>query len=517
MPYNAAEAREYREFVELCRRIRSTTSQLVPKEAPEVRRARIERLKRNFEDFCKYYFPNLTTAEFGWFHKRAARRIIRDPNIFAVLEWPREHAKSVFADIMVPMFLYARGELTGMIIASSTGDKAATLLSDLRAQFEANELWRNDYGNLCAPGEWRSDYFATVNDCGFWAFGRGQSPRGVRKAASRPNYCVVDDIDDKTLCRNSRRVRDTVDWILEDVYGALSIQGARMIVCGNRIHKSSTLAHIVGDIEPGDPKRDGIYHLKVWALEDPRTHRKNMGPDGVPAWRERYTREMIEERMRKIGHRAALREFFHEHIEEGIVFRHEWIQWGPVPRKDRLDTIVVYGDPSFKNTKASDYKAVVAVGRKGPKLFVLDAWVAQATIRSMVQVFYDLFDRYGEFARYYIEANMLQDLLFKDEFIAEGERRGYQLPLRHDKRRKPDKVTRIENLTPLFERGLISFNERMKKDPGMQMLVAQLLGFPDSHDDGPDALEGAIHMLRQAGRGAMAPRLGRYRRNSRRM
>jgi len=198
---------------------------------------------------------------------------------------------------------------------------------------------------------------------------------------------------------------------------------------------------------------------------------------------------MLMDRMAKVGYRASRREYFHEHIEDGVVFLNDWIKWEKPPAVAQMDEVVTYGDPSFKNTKGSDYKAVVTVGRKGRKLYVLNAWVAQATINTMVNVFYDVYEKYGTYSRYYIEANMLQDLLFDDEFVAVGDQRGRQLPIRQDKRKKPDKYTRIENLSPLFERELVSFHKHKRKSGGMKTLIQQLLAFPTGHDDGPDALE----------------------------
>lgn len=508
------EQRQYQEWLDLCDRIRSHTTIPLSESAEETKN-RAAGLREDFVKFCKYYFPHYMDSEFGWFHKKAAKEIIADRTCFAVLEWPREHAKSVFADIMLPLFLYAKGELTGMVIASATEDKAADLLSDLQAEFEGNQRFIHDYGSKVHMGSWRDGAFTTTDGIGFWAFGRGQSPRGIRVGSRRPNMAVVDDIDDKVIVRNEMRVRDAVDWVLEDLYGALSIQGSRMIIAGNRIHKKSILAHLVGDVEPDDPKRTGITHIKVYAFEDKR-HGKSDHINGRPAWKERYSAEQLLDKMPKMGYRASRREYFHEHIEEGIVFRYEWIQWGKVPALEKLEDINDYCDPSFKDTKKSDYKAVVTVGKQGRYVYVLSAWVRQATGTAMVQRMYDDFETYANHARYWIESNFLQDLLL-DEFITEGDKRGYQLPIRRDDRKKENKEMRIENLSPLFERGLVIFNEKMRDNPDMQTLIQQLLSFPYGHDDGPDALQGGIDLLQASTRRSMIqPRFGKYRNNSKR-
>lgn len=492
-----SDKKAYDEWLLLCKRIKSKTAADRPtRETSKQKRARIEKLLCNFNDFCKYYFKEYCKSDFAWFHLEAEKKITADKKVFAVLEWPREHAKSVFADILLPMWLKAKEQLTGLILVSANQDKAAGLLSDLQAQLEYNELYAHDFGEQVGYGSWTENHFVTKDGVGFWAFGRGQSPRGARQAALRPNMAIVDDIDDKGLVKNQTRVLETVDWIKEDLLGSLSIEGGRLLLVGNRIHKQSTLAHIVGDIEQGDKKNEGITHIKVFAFERGKDHRKAMpGEKGAkPAWHERHKASDLIDRMSKQGHRAAMREYFHEHHEEGLIFKEDWIIWQNMPKK--FDSLAVYCDPSFKDTAKADYKAIVTVGRIKEKYYVVDAWVRQASVKSMVNAFYDIFSTYGNEAKYYMEANMLQDLLLK-EFDQEAAERGYHVPLRADKKKKDNKFMRIEAISPLFERGHVIFNEAKRGCPDMQNLKLQIIGFGNlsMKDDGPDALEGAISKL----------------------
>lgn len=506
------EKRAYEAWLSLRERIKSATALAPINEGQKDKKKRLRKLKRNFVAFAKYYFPHYLDSGFGYFHKETAAQIAHDKNIFAVLEWPREHAKSVFSNVFLAMWLKARGELSGMIVGSANQDKASGLLSDLQAELLENKRFINDFGQQSTMGDWRNGHFMDSEGCGYWAFGRGQSPRGVRKAAKRPNFGVIDDIDDKVIVKNPARVREALNWILEDFYGALSIQASRLVIAGNRIHKGSILAHIVGDVEVDDQKRTGIYHSKVFAIEHAKGV-KGTPNNGQPAWKERYTLDMLNARIEKMGYRASRREYFHEHVQEGLIFQNDWIQYAKPP--EDFDEIITYCDPSFKDTKKSDYKAIVTVGRSKSKLYVLGAWVRQASITAMVKAHYDIYEVLGAQSRYYIEANMLQSL-FLDDFDEEADRAGYHVPIRADKRKKPDKFTRIENLSPLFERGKVFFNEQKKNTPDMQMLVTQLLAFGSAaHDDGPDALEGAVSLIQRGSRRMIEPRMGKFRRGSR--
>ena len=117
------------------------------------------------------------------------------------------------------MYLKALGKLTGVVLSSANENKADGLLADLQEQLMFNERYKADYGLQYKSGKWDTGHFVTADGIGFWAFGRGQSPRGVREAALRPNLVIVDDIDDAEICKNEKRVQDAVDWVLGDLYG----------------------------------------------------------------------------------------------------------------------------------------------------------------------------------------------------------------------------------------------------------------------------------------------------------
>ena len=131
----------------------------------------------------------------------------------------------------------------------------------------------------------------------------------------------------------------------------------------------------------------------------------------------------------------------------------------------------------------------------------------------MVRWFYDLHESMpeGVICDYYMEANFLQDIIL-DEFTTEGNLRGYQLPIRPDHRKKPDKYQRVEAVSPLWERGFVWYNEAMKADRDMLTGIEQTLSFEKgsrTHDDAPDADEGAIYILQKRTRSEIySPSLG---------
>ena len=40
-----------------------------------------------------------------------------------------------------------------------------------------------------------------------------QSPRGLKKQEQRPDYIVIDDLDDDEMSHNEERIRQATDWV----------------------------------------------------------------------------------------------------------------------------------------------------------------------------------------------------------------------------------------------------------------------------------------------------------------
>ena len=82
-----------------------------------------------------------------------------------------------------------------------------------------------------------------------------------------------------------------------------------------------------------------------------------------------------------------------------------------------------------------------------------------------------------------------------------------------DTRKKPDKLQRIEAVSPLWERGFVFYNEKLKDSPDMIAGIDQTLALERgsrAHDDAPDADEGAIYILQRNFRQeTFKPRFGR--------
>jgi predicted phage terminase large subunit-like protein len=459
------------------------------------RLSRVARARKDYAFFVSYYFNHYCTdAQTGKaipaaaFHVKAANMLKNNRNIQAVFQWARGHAKSTNMDIFMPLWLMCqeKPEINVVALVGKSWENAVKLISDIQVELEYNDRYINDFGIHKGSGTWADGKFITNTDIAFYALGRGQSPRGLRYKSKRPDYIIIDDLDDDELCRNKARVTALTEWVRTALFGCFGAEGGRFVMVGNLISNNSVLKNI-SDIGASKVSKVNIIDKK-----------------GNPSWADFWTLDRIERQRQAMGFRAFEREYMNNPVTEGAVFKNEWIQWvKPLPLH-KYEQIVAYCDPSFKNSATSDYKAIKMWGRYGSSLHLLSAFVRRCSIAEMVRRFYDLHESLPDnvVCEYYIEANFLQDLLL-DEFATEGDLRGYQLPIRADRRSKPDKFQRVEATSPLYERGVIAYNENLKTDPDMQTALDQLLGFEKGarvNDDSPDADEGAIFILQQGGR-----------------
>lgn len=482
----------------------STTINVAESEKDKL--ARIKKVRGDYAAFVDYYFPHYTvnpetgkTTPCADFHIKAANKVKKERNLKAVFKWHRGAAKSTHLDIFIPLWLKCQEvkQLNVMVLVGKSEDNANTLLADIQAELQFNQRYIHDFGQQYNNGSWEDGEFVTKDGTAFFARGRGQSPRGLRHRSHRPDYIVIDDLDDDELCENPARVTRLTNWVKEALFGALDGGRGRFIMVGNLIAKNSVLANIAAT--------DGVHvsQINIW------------DKNGNVSWAAKWTPDEVKDIERFQGYRSFQKEYMNNPITEGAIFRQDWIKWGKLPDLKKFEELVLYIDPSFKGTTKNDYKAAKLWGKVGSQLWHIKAFVRQCSVAEMVRWLYDLYEwslEKGIAIKWYMEANFMQDTIL-DEFRREGDLRGYQLPISGDKRKKPDKFQRVEAISPLWERGFVTYNEDEKNDPDMLAGIDQTLAFEKGmrgHDDAPDADEGAIWYLQKHTRvNSFTPSFGR--------
>lgn len=445
-------------------------------EAPATKKARMAKLEANHEEWFRYYFPTYYTSEPAPFHKRSTRRVMENPEHVEARAWSRELSKSG-RTMMEVLKLTLTGAKSTVILTSNSKDNAVRLLAPYKANLEKNHRIINDYGVQERLGSWTEDEFKTRPGVSFRAIGKGQSPRGSRNDAKRPDVLIVDDFDTDEDCRNPDTVEKYWDWLERAFYATRSISNPLlMIFCGNIIAEDCTMVRAM----------DIADYAEIINIRDKQ---------GKSTWPQKNTEEMIERVLSKISYTAAQGEYFNNPITKGKVIKA--LNYKKLPPLSRYAFLVVYTDPSYKAGKKNDFKATAMVGRYKDEYHVRFVRCAQTTTANMLDWHYEAIKEVqGKTALFHlIEWPAIDDTL-KLEITKANERHKVTLPLKADERTKPDKFFRIESLLePLNRMEKLWFDERLKDSPHMKAMEAQFLALsPTSraHDDGPDCVEGAV-------------------------
>jgi len=190
-------------------------------------------------------------------------------------------------------------------------------------------------------------------------------------------------------------------------------------------------------------------------------------------------------------------------------------------------------DPSVKETKKADYKAMITVGldKSTMNYYVIDSWIKKASIENMLKATFRLYEKYHHNLIGF-ESNGFQILL---KPLYEELEKEYQisLPFKTVEHYHQSKNIRIAPLSPLMERGKLFFRKcgvigaspqfgEWSVESGVsrggtstphstlqtphsgsnaplddtKILIEQLLYYPQANvnDDGPDALAGAVNL-----------------------
>jgi phage uncharacterized protein (putative large terminase), C-terminal domain len=487
-----------------CRRIAQATIINI-NESPQDKKKRIADHESDYAKWFEYYFPNYAKSKCAPFHRSLAKYIVKNKRCRVLAEWYRSAAKSVHINMGIPLFLmFAKKDLKFMLIIGANEKKAKKLLSSIQGQLAYNKRLINDYGAKFQHGDWADGDFATVDGVRFMALGFGQDPRGSREDAERPDYITTDDVDTKKHMNNDRIMRESVDYITEDVWGCFdAVDGGteRYIHANNNTNKNSITNRLKAFYLQAKQraKEDGeqnIFHIStVKAVKDLTTFE--------PTWPDKTSADYWRKKFKETPYRSFMREYMHTHIQDGAIFKHEDIIHGDVESLKKYDGLVFYGDLSYKD--AGDFKALILVGKIGREFHIIHTYLRQGSRAKCAEWLYNLYEdkRLERFnIKYMIEGLFAMDD-FVNDFDIEGDKRGYQIPVTADKRSKADKFDRIESIAGHFERHHVIFNLKERDNPDQTTLIDQFMAFEKgsgAHDDGADAVHGAIAALNKVTR-----------------
>jgi hypothetical protein len=480
-----------------CIRISQATSiNINEKHADKLKR--IAEFEKEYVTWFEYYFPNYAKKKCAWFHKKMANAIIKNKQVKALFEAYRSSGKSVHIDMGIPLYLYlAKNDLRFMLLVGKTEPKAKALLSGIQAQLQYNHRLKNDYGNKFQQGDWSDGNFMTSDGVRFMSLGFGQDPRGAREQAERPDYIAVDDVDSKKHLKNNDLMSEAIDFITEDIWGCFDSDDdatERFVYANNNFHKNSITNRlkefILQKIKEAKEAQEShvFFHLRVDAVKDINTFEPN--------WVEKTSAGYWKKKFKSMPYRSFMREFMNTHIEEGKVFKAEWLQYTKILPYHKYDAICFYGDLSWKDEAC--HKSIVALGKIKRQFHILHIFFRQTTRTQVAKWLYDIYedkrlDKFDNIA--YKFEGLFAMSEFVNDFDSEGDERNYYIPIIPSKARKGDKDDRIEGISDFFERLNVFWNIDEKDNADQVLARETYLDFQKGAKipkDFLDALHGAF-------------------------
>jgi len=416
-----------------------------------------------------------------------------------VVAAPREFAKTTITSFGYVLHQICHCRRHFIIIASDTEDLASDLTGYIYLELLHNERLKCDFGEL-GRDHWAVDDFVTLTDVRLKARGRGQRLRGLKHKQHRPDLIILDDLENDQQARSPDLVKKLLSWITGAVYPAIEASGSLFWIGTILARRSALYTAIHSQEEPWKHWSRRLYRAlneapdkeMVGSAHPPSSAAEGGGATSL--WPSRHPVPKLLEQKRLMGSLAFNREKQNNPVDEEGVFQEDWFRFyhsADLTGKDLL--VAGFFDPSIGIGEASDFKALVTVGleRQGMIFYVLDAYIRRGSLDEALRAACARHEqwRYWLFG---VEDNLFQKLLLR-EFDRLGRERGVILPVR-GVTAKTAKETRISRLSALVERGQIRF---CRGQGNQDLLLEQLLYFPAKtvHDDGPDALEGAIALL----------------------
>ena len=460
-----------------------SSSSINPYETPMEQKEAIDLAKKSFKKCVERYFPHYATSEVPDFHIEAANKVKRDKEIAAFLEWGRAQSKSVFADVLLPFWLWINGEPVYLVIVGNNAERGKQLLEDIRAEFEANPQIIKDFGIQHNPGNWEDGFFITKGGFIGQALGMGQSVRGLRVKSKRPTIIIMDDCETKELVQNPSRQEKMAKWVERDLIPTMDGEYRRFIQANNRF-APKMIQTILQERHP-----DWWVH-RVNAY-NPVTYE--------PRWKAKYTPEYFRNMEKKIGVLAAQSEFNNSPHIEGTIFTEKEIQWAPVPKLNQFKIIFGYWDVAYAGTSTSDYNSIVVQGLKDKDFWVVDIFCKQSKMSLAIgwMCQYQLSLPETVVVHWVFEAQFWNDAV--ESSIKDAEKL-FNCRLNIIKRDRPrtNKYDRMLQLQPYYQNGRIYYSDKLKHSNDAQVALAQLFGIEPgykSKDDYPDAHQGGIAEL----------------------
>jgi phage terminase large subunit-like protein len=255
--------------------------------------------------FFTIYLSHYIGYEISDFHKEMFDQTESNSNDLLVIVAFRGSGKSTIISLS-----YVLWSILGIkskkypVIISQTQQQAKQILSNIKSEFENNQLLKDDFGPFYEESDiWRSDtLILNKYEARITALSTGENIRGLRHNQYRPDLIICDDVEASESVKTLENRDKTYEWFARDVVPA-GDKNTKTIVIGNLLHEDALLMRLKKRIEDNYLSgRVFIYPIvsetnviswpgKFPNVEAIETEKKKIGDDR--SWRREYLLQIV--------------------------------------------------------------------------------------------------------------------------------------------------------------------------------------------------------------------------------
>ncbi len=460
----------------------------LPRLADSDKESRVKRALDDYWFFVQTYFSHhieyatTETSEFRKFVQTDLEGVLEIEK-HALFTAYRGAAKTTSITQLFTLWRLVKKLFRFGVLISSTDAVAESIFDVYKTELTENQNFIHDFGIELPSTQRTTELVIDVDGhlCKLIGLGAGVKLRGLKYLSYRPDYIVLDDIENDEQVE-SKHQRDKLErWVKRAVMKLPSRKKKyNLLVVGTVLHNDSLLKRLEARNDfvsfnfplvirfPHDvDNQDSIDGL---ILDDPEI-------DGFEVMQEYYEDKD-----------SFMSEYQNEPIsKDGLLFE----GYELVERLPKCEAYSLGLDPSM-GKKKGDYFGVAVLGKKGDKYYASVKGYRMSPVKLIGRII-ATYARYNKLAPTTIAVETVQfQEFFKDVLKKEASEIGVPLAVKEVRNTAP-KALRIDSIAPLINDGTILISA------ADNLLIEELETYPSAaHDDLLDALEMAYRTFRHA-------------------
>jgi len=408
-----------------------------------------------------------------------------------MVQMSRDSYKSTSLTQSLPSYFLSQNPNLSILIISKVFGNAKNFLIAQRQRFESDEF-KEIFGYWKTSEKLWAEERITIRNRTIHRKEPSIMVGGLGSEFTSLHFDVI-IADDITTKRDmySPVERKATERLYKSLFDIVDKRRGLLLIIGTSWHEEDVLQKIKESNE--DKRKAGLDDFKIYFR--PAEHEV----DGEMKYNFSFLTPKILNQIRI--DKADLRDYCANYQltplpdSEKIFSEFEYFNYNDYIKSNKIKLIVQYTDPSLGETKKSDYSAIVTVAKdESNHILVLDVDMKRRKPSELIKAVGNSFVEYDEWPVIvypFMETVAFQEFL-RDEAVNKLLLENKVVPIKGFKQTK-NKIARITALERYTTSGIIKFRSDWKDFPDYRLLMKQLKNFPlDDHDDGPDALEGAV-------------------------